>query len=305
MAFSDDFSASFSSSPMINSEFNPGMLIPKVYSYVEHDESMDGCIRMEASGSVLIKDFFLVKSRKLDSYMLIFIKSGALELTYSDNVVTAKSGSLVIFDCNHSFSMRPTTIPGNFRIIFFRGENCRMYSKFLGSSAFHNFELSDCSPVLSDISTLTSLPVHCTPSDTLRMHGALTSILCRLALSEERKKSAGLASTPKYIVEIKNYMESHYSEKFSLDECAKLYGVNKYRICRDFQASYGDSPVHYLNSYRLECAKKMLFSDDLNIHEISSMVGFENVNHFINLFKKANGVTPGIFRQKATENRLV
>lgn len=305
MSFTDDFSASVSSASMINSEFNPQMLIPQVYSYSEDIPAMKSCLRMEASGSLLINDFFLAKLKKLDCYMLIFTKSGAFELTSPDNTTDAKSGSLVLADCSHGFSIRPTTIPWNFRIIFFRKENTQIYAGFLDNSLCHSFDISDCSPVISDINTLTSMPRDCSPTDLLRMHEALTSIMCRLSLSEDRKKNAGLASTPKYITEIRNYMESHYSQKFSLDECAKLYGVNKYRICRDFQAAYGDSPVHYLNSYRLECAKKMLLTDELNIHEVSSMVGFENVNHFINLFKKATGVTPGTFRQKALENGLV
>lgn len=41
----------------------------------------------------------------------------------------------------------------------------------------------------------------------------------------------------------------------------------------------------------------MLLTTDWTIHEISSKVGYDNVNHFINLFKKNTGLTPGAFRQ--------
>lgn len=304
MSFVDDFNTSFSSSHMINSDFSPQMLITQVYSYPDADDQMDGCMRLEASGSVLVNEFFLIKSKRLDCYMIIFTKAGAFELSHSGDTFNIKSGSLMLMDCSHSFTMRPTTIPWNFRILFLRKDNTKIYSEFLNSAACHAFTLSEYSPVISDICTLTSMPGNCSSSDMLRMHASITSILCQLALSGERRKSACPSGTPKYIQEIKNYMESHYQEKFSLDECAKLYGVNKYKICRDFQSAYGDSPVHYLNSYRLECAKKLLLTDEFNIQEISSMVGFDNVNHFINLFKKVNGVTPGVFRQKAVSETI-
>ena len=53
----------------------------------------------------------------------------------------------------------------------------------------------------------------------------------------------------------------------------------------------------------MEAAKKMLLTTDNTVHEISSKVGYDNVNHFINLFKKENGVTPSVFRQKALKDQ--
>lgn len=53
-----------------------------------------------------------------------------------------------------------------------------------------------------------------------------------------------------------------------------------------------------------EEAKKILLTTDFSIHEVSSMIGYENTNHFINLFKKYVGSTPGKFRQKALEDRF-
>ena len=50
--------------------------------------------------------------------------------------------------------------------------------------------------------------------------------------------------------------------------------------------------------------KKILLTTDFSIHEVSSMIGYENTNHFINLFKKYVGSTPGKFRQKALEDRF-
>lgn len=48
----------------------------------------------------------------------------------------------------------------------------------------------------------------------------------------------------------------------------------------------------------------MLLTSDLQVQEVSSMSGFENVNHFIHLFTRETGMTPGQFRRAARENML-
>ena len=80
--------------------------------------------------------------------------------------------------------------------------------------------------------------------------------------------------------------------------------MSRYRLCREFSSFYGMPPLRYLTEKRLEEAKKILLTTDFSIHEVSSMIGYENTNHFINIFKKYAGLTPGKFRQKALEDRF-
>ncbi len=59
----------------------------------------------------------------------------------------------------------------------------------------------------------------------------------------------------------------------------------------------GYTPNEYLILTRMNRAKEQLRTTDLPISEISYNVGIENVSHFINLFKKNEGTTPGAFRK--------
>ncbi|MDY2813408.1 MAG: AraC family transcriptional regulator [Dorea sp.] len=104
-------------------------------------------------------------------------------------------------------------------------------------------------------------------------------------------------SLPGYLIELKDYLEHHYSEEFSLGEWEERLHINRYRLCREFSAAFQVPPLRYLTRKRIEESKKMLLTTDWTIHEISSKVGYDNVNHFINLFKKNTGLTPGAFRQ--------
>ena len=47
---------------------------------------------------------------------------------------------------------------------------------------------------------------------------------------------------------------------------------------------------------RINHAKELLRSTDLTINEVADEVGFHNPGHFINLFKRSLGMTPGMYR---------
>ncbi len=89
-----------------------------------------------------------------------------------------------------------------------------------------------------------------------------------------------------------------YQKPYSLDELALEYGVNKFRLCREFAKYYKYTPIQYLNRMRIERAKELLLNTDEKIVDISQMVGIENPNHFIRLFKEKTGVTPLTYRRE-------
>lgn len=57
-------------------------------------------------------------------------------------------------------------------------------------------------------------------------------------------------------------------------------------------------PAQYLNKRRIEVAKHLLITTDYRIHEVGSMVGIDNTNHFITLFRKYTGATPLEYKQR-------
>ena len=101
---------------------------------------------------------------------------------------------------------------------------------------------------------------------------------------------------------MKDAFDLHYDQKYSLAYFEETTNISKYRLCREFTAHYGLSPLQYLNTRRIEAAKNLLLSTDMPIHEIGSIVGIDNTNHFINLFKKFTGTTPFAFRQAVPDS---
>lgn len=63
-----------------------------------------------------------------------------------------------------------------------------------------------------------------------------------------------------------------------------------------FKQATGESPNQYHLNLRLDKARELLSTTNLNITEIAYHLGFESVFYFSKLFKKKNGVSPKSYR---------
>lgn len=98
---------------------------------------------------------------------------------------------------------------------------------------------------------------------------------------------------------MKKCFDYSYASHYSLKQFEEELDISKYRLCREFTNIFGISPLQYLNRRRIEASKQLLRSSTLTVHEIGSMVGFDNTNHFINLFKReTDNITPNLYRQQ-------
>jgi len=63
-----------------------------------------------------------------------------------------------------------------------------------------------------------------------------------------------------------------------------------------FKKVLGNSPISYLNHYRLSIAADRLIETSQAINEIGYSVGFNDALYFSKLFKKTYGSTPKEYR---------
>ena len=55
--------------------------------------------------------------------------------------------------------------------------------------------------------------------------------------------------------------------------------------------------VSFVNRRKIELAKDMLRETNRSVTHIASELGYANISHFIELFKRYEGVTPTVYRQ--------
>ncbi|HZK26748.1 MAG TPA: AraC family transcriptional regulator [Thermoclostridium sp.] len=107
-----------------------------------------------------------------------------------------------------------------------------------------------------------------------------------------------IGQTMHSIIKIQKYIEDHYTESITLDYMSKLFFINKYYISHQFKKVTGFTFKEYLIMQRISKAKDLLLYTNDNITHVCMNSGFNNVNHFIRIFKKYEGTTPYQYRKK-------
>lgn len=93
----------------------------------------------------------------------------------------------------------------------------------------------------------------------------------------------------------RRFMEEDVSGKFSLEQTAAKFGLDKYKFLRLFKQQTGLTPNNFLILKRIEKSKELLQSHD-NLLDIALESGFYDATHFGKHFKKITGITPLAYR---------
>ncbi|WP_211746134.1 AraC family transcriptional regulator [Paenibacillus sp. Marseille-Q4541] len=93
------------------------------------------------------------------------------------------------------------------------------------------------------------------------------------------------------------YIRLHLDEELSLEMIAQAISLSMYELSRLFKQETGQSIIDYINFQRIKAAVQLLENHNLSITDIAQMVGYNDVNYFIKVFKKMNGITPKQFRK--------
>jgi AraC-like DNA-binding protein len=96
------------------------------------------------------------------------------------------------------------------------------------------------------------------------------------------------------------FIHENYNKDLSLHDLADLFGFSIGYISILFKNYVGENFKDYLNHYRVTKAKELMQANpNLTVNQISGMVGFNHANTFIRIFKKYEGMPPGMFARKA------
>jgi AraC family transcriptional activator of pyochelin receptor len=90
----------------------------------------------------------------------------------------------------------------------------------------------------------------------------------------------------------KEIIISRMAEPPSLQELANEIGLNIKKLKEGFKQIYGDTVFSFLFDYKMEHARRLLESNQFNVNEVGTKVGYSTASHFIAAFKKKFGTTP-------------
>lgn len=101
-----------------------------------------------------------------------------------------------------------------------------------------------------------------------------------------------------YIHESLTYIEQNFQNDITVEDIAKVCGLNRSYFGKIFKDSTGKTPQQFLLTYRMIKATELLKLTRLSIGDISNAVGYTNQLHFSRAFKNIYGISPREWRNE-------
>lgn len=98
--------------------------------------------------------------------------------------------------------------------------------------------------------------------------------------------------------DVVQYIQKNIGQKITIEELSKEACMSPSAFFQQFKKSYGMAPLEYILQRRIEFAKKIMADPEITISNVCYQSGFNSMNHFIKIFKRQEGVTPGQYLKK-------
>lgn len=218
-----------------------------------------------------------------ETLLILFVTAGCCRIQPAGLVAT--TGNLL-------------AAPGTITIV--PHDSCELTGVVLGGSAVAELLTGLPIPIMSHISTApeaSELLYRLAMGPGAALGSALGyALLCSLAAVKETAAYA----MPPLVTEAVALIHQNYAEVYGVEELATQLAVSKSHLVRIFSAAVGTSPGRYLNSVRIDAAKRLLLLREFPLEIIATLCGFSGANYLCKAFKKTTGVTPAAWRSNAS-----
>ncbi|MCU6709088.1 AraC family transcriptional regulator [Paenibacillus sp. J5C_2022] len=89
------------------------------------------------------------------------------------------------------------------------------------------------------------------------------------------------------------YIHKHFDKDLSLTDIASHFNLSESYVSKLLKNSLDINFKQYVNTLKAKRAKELLNQKTYKVHEVASIVGCNNTNTFIRIFKQYIGVSPG------------
>ena len=118
-----------------------------------------------------------------------------------------------------------------------------------------------------------------------------------VAVNKIEELGSADACTDARMIEIMNYVQANYID-ITLDDLAEKFFLSKPYLSKYIKEKSGMIFGDLVKKIRMKKAKALLKSSNMTVENIAMSVGYQNVEHFNRLFKKAYDMTPMQFRNQ-------
>ncbi len=253
---------------------------------------------VQETGYLKLKESHLARRKNLESYLVVLVLSGSGTLMYQNLIYPLEKGSCFFIDCMEPyFHQSSSSDPWELIWVHFHGSSSREYYRYFSAKSApvlkpQSFpELQETLERLLEVNTDSDLSVEIFSS---RLIVELLSLLLLDITRSQTEKHPGHQK----MAQVRQYLNEHYTEKFSLDALSEEFFISKFHLSREFRALYGITLNQYVIARRITLAKKLLRFSDYTLEEIAESCGFYDASYLNRQFKKSEGIRASDFRKK-------
>ena len=231
---------------------------------------------------------------KIEHECLFFIRSGELHRIYSEEPCCE---SAVVFS-PYILSFLSNDAAQNRLVLPFAQGNLLFPRTLAPHDPGYADILAEYRKMISRFSGASS-PLPCSETNQLFIKASLLHILA--CLSEQKLLLVKKETKNEHIEAVKTvltYIHSHYGEKITVSSLAAMLNLNEQYFCRFFKKAIGQTPIAYINGYRIRRALALLSDTSLQVTEICLECGFHNFGNFLREFRRHTGTTPLQYRRQ-------
>lgn len=232
----------------------------------------------------------------LNAYELRYTLEGEGYLEYNGRNYILKKGEGFFIDCREHHFYRTNGPYWKSTVFHFQGRPIsHLFQRYLekGSVKFTDASCPNFEMMQYEILKTTQKFL---PYAEYKISCLFDMLLTDLLLGQESE----FQNTQKHPVveDIILFMKSSLSEPLTVEQLTKQFGISSTHLTREFRKYTGFSPKEYLIQLRMNEAKRLLKTSMASIEEIAANVGFSDTAHFIQIFKKREGMTPLKYRRQ-------
>ena len=237
--------------------------------------------------------------RTIDSYELLFMKSGTLDLFEEKQTFHLVAGDALI--------LRPGRLHGGISpyeegdSFYYLHFNVQRESRARGTGRLSLPRLVH----LQNPDRLVEF-LHCylDAQETGGLSDTLASFLVMTMLAEVQHAAVEDCTAEKgsrghdaVLSRVQAYISRHYDEDISTSTIAQALHYNPDYLARAFRQAAGYTITHAIHKRRIRDAKALLIQNYMNIEEIAAASGYREAGYFRKVFKSLTGMTPHRFRE--------
>lgn len=141
----------------------------------------------------------------------------------------------------------------------------------------------------------------CPELDTIACLGRIFSLIHKGNLYTAAPESTDQLHRLDQIKSVLEYIDANYAADLSLQTLSSVVGITPKYFCRIFSSIMHQSPMDYVNSYRIERATFLLDSSNMSVTTVGMECGYPDSSYFTKVFKKYKGVSPKQYRKAGAD----